>query len=208
MRGTNAEKTKYLFRAIGGIDDRFLQEALCYRALRRSTVSRVMTLAACLSLVLALSVGAFLLTNRRDSVGPDDAPPAAEVPAGAALDRLLLDQRDTVSHTTLSSPEELDLFSGQARVVWQYADSSEICVSRALTEREVATLRAHLGNGTSVGDASPSLSCSVWIALGDGTVVTPYLKSSAGNTGTELFDYNAEILPTQGFISCISEILA
>ena len=207
MKNRNAEKTKYLFRAIGEIDDRLVQEAAFYRP-RRSALSRVMLVAACLSLSLVLSVGAFLLANRRDSVKDEGTPPASGTPAVANLDVLLLNQRDNASYTTVSSAEELDLFSGEVRVVWQYADSNEICVSRALTVRESANLTAHFGSGTNVGDESPMLSCKVWITLGDGTVVSPYLKASAGNLGTELFDYNAEILPTQGFISCISEILA
>ena len=210
MKSRNAEKTKYLFRAIGEIDDRLVQEAAFYRP-HRSAFSCVMLVAACLSLSLVLSAGAFLLTNRRGNEQEDDVgkvPPTSESPSTVALDTLLLNQRDTASYTTVSSAEELDLFSGEVRVVWQYADSEEVCVSRALTVRESANLAAHFGSGANVGDASPALSCKVWIALGDGTVVSPYLKASAGNLGTELFDYNAEILPTQGFISCISEILA
>ena len=207
MKRTNAEKTKYLFRAIGEIDDRLVQEAAFYRP-QRSVLSRVMLIAACLSLSLVLSVGAFLLTDRRDSAKDEATPPASETPALTNLDSLLLDRRDSASYTTVLSAEEIDLFSGEVRVVWQYADSDTLCVSRALSDREFATLTAHLGSGTSVGEVSPALSCKVWIALGDGTVVSPYLRSSAGNTDTALFDYNAEILPDQSFISCISEILA
>ena len=207
MKRTNAEKTKYLFRAIGEIDDRLVQEAAFYRP-QRSAFSRVMLIAACLSLSLVLSVGAFLLANRRDSVKDEGTPPASGTPAVANLDVLLLDQRDNASYTTVASAEEINLFSGEVRVVWQYEDSDTLCVSRALSDRESAMLTAHLGSGTSVGENSPTLTCKVWIALGDGTVVSPYLKASAGNTDTVLFDYNAEILPTQGFISCISEILA
>lgn len=207
MKRTNAEKTKYLFRAIGEIDDRLVQEAALYRP-QRSAFSRVMLIAACLSFSLVLSVGAFLLTNRRDSAKDESTPPTSETPAVADLDSLLLDRRDSTSYTTVSVADEIDLFCGEVRVVWQYADSDTLCVSRALSDRESATLTAHLGSGTSVGESSPALACKVWIALGDGTVVSPYLRSSAGNTDTALFDYNAEILPTQGFISCISEILA
>ena len=207
MKRTNAEKTKYLFRAIGEIDDRLVQEAAFYRP-HRSALSRVMLIAACLSLSLVLSVGAFLLTNRRDFVKDESTPPTSETPAVANLDLLLLDCRDSMRYTTVSSADEIDLFGGEVRVVWQYADSDTLCVSRALSDRESATLTAHLGSGTNVGEDSPTLACKVWIALGDGTVVSPYLRSSAGNTDMALFDYNAEILPTQGFISCISEILA
>lgn len=210
MKGTNAEKITYLFRAIGEIDDRLVQEAACYRP-RQLAFSRVMLVAACLVLSTVLAVGAFVLTNRRDKgedIGALGTPPTSESPALPALDTLLLDQRDTANYTTVASEEELDLFSGEVRVVWQYADSDTLCVSRVLTEREVGTLTRQLEKGASVGESSPALSCKVWIALGDGTVVSPYLKPSAGNCGIDLFDYNAELLPSNDFITCISEILA
>lgn len=210
MKRTNAEKIKYLFREIGGIDDRLIHEAATYRP-RQSAMPRVMLIAACLALSLVLSVGAFLLANRKDDASDDEAvgqPPVSESPATPDLDTILLSQRETASYTVLDSADALDLFSGNARVVWQYADSDALCVSRELTGNEIKDLSAELGKGVSVGDASPALSCKVWIVMGDGRVVSPYLKSSAGNCGSDLFDYNAEILPNATFTSCISEILA
>ena len=210
MKDKKAEKITYLFRAIGEIDDRLVQEAAFYRP-RQSAFSRVMLVAACLALSTVLAVGAFVLANRRDKgedIGNVGNTPMFESPALQTLDTLLLNQRDTANYTTVSSEEELDLFSGEVRVVWQYADSDTLCISRELTEREFGTLTRQLDKGTSVGESSPALSCKVWIVLGDGTVITPYLKPSVGNCGIDLFDYNAELLPSNQFISCISEILA
>ena len=62
--------------------------------------------------------------------------------------------------------------------------------------------------GTPVGESPQALSYRVWIVMGDGSVVTPHLKPSDGNVGSaELFDYNAELIPSQAFNSQISEIL-
>ncbi len=210
MKHTKTEKITYLFREIGAIDDRLIHEAATWQP-RRSAMPRVLLVAACLALSLALTVGAFVMASRRDKgedAGAVGTPPTSETPASPDLDAVLLSQRETASYTTLSSAEEMDLFSGKVQVVWQYADTDELCVSRALSAGEVKDLTSQIGKGASVGESSPTLSCKVWIVMGDGRVVSPYLKSSAGNCGSDLFDYNAELLPSEDLVSCISEILA
>lgn len=209
MRPNNNRKKEILFRAIGEIDDRLLHEAAVYRPQERSVLPRVLLIAATLSLAMALSVGAFLVSLRNDEGNATpDAPNRNEEIETNGLDAVLLNARERADYTTVESAEALDYFSGNAYVVWQYEDSQTLCLSRALTDKEVNELTAQIDQGTEVGEVSPALSCKVWILLGDGTVVSPYLKSSAGNTASGvLFDYNAELMPTERLNSCISKIL-
>ena len=53
-----------------------------------------------------------------------------------------------------------------------------------------------------------NVSVRVWIACGDGSVVSPYLTSSKGNTGYgSLFEYDPEIEPDEKFISYIETLI-
>lgn len=205
MRYRNQEKTKRLFRAIGEIDDWLIHEAEVWQP-QRTAFPRMLMIAACLTLALSLSVGAFLISMRNVKQDAENVPNQSDA-ITSSLDTVLLEHRDTATYTTVSSAEELDFFSGAPCVVWQYKDSTELCVSRALSSGELQKLTTEIDRGTSVGVTAPSLTCQVWLLPGDGTVISPYLKSSSGNIGTELFDYNAELIPTERFASCISEIL-
>ena len=52
-----------------------------------------------------------------------------------------------------------------------------------------------------------TVAVSVWVLDGKGNVSTPYLKTSRGNIGCEIFDYEAEIIPDERLVDCISDIL-
>ena len=92
-------------------------------------------------------------------------------------------------------------------MAWQYADSSAVYVSRALTANETQRLETGMKNSTNA-QSTEQPACKIWILYGDGRVVSPYLHPSIGNTGeSELFDYNIEIIPDADFSSCLSEIL-
>jgi hypothetical protein len=209
MKEQNKPKIAYLFRELGEVDDALLQEAITYRP-QRVAFPRVWMVAACLAMSFLLSFGAVMIalhTNGWD--GPQEQPPFEDASRLLSLDQLLLEQADSGSYTVLQSVNEADFFGGCGYVVWQYADSTELCVSRALSETELSRLTHSVGDGTSVGEQSPTLSCRVWLILGNGEVISPYLKESAGNRGyAELFDYDAELIPSEEFISCVSDILS
>ena len=55
---------------------------------------------------------------------------------------------------------------------------------------------------------SESVEVKVWLSYGDGTVVSPYLKHTRGNTGYgTLFDYSAEVEPSEKLTSTIHKLL-
>ena len=210
MKAQNKPKIAYLFRELGEVDDALLQEAISYRP-QRASIPRVLMVAACLAMSFLLCFGAVMIALRVNNGRNDNTDPPTEdvIGSAATLDQLLLAQADVAHYTTLQTPDEADFFGGRGYVVWQYADSDELCVSRALTDAELSRLTRTVGSGTAVGEQSPTLSCRVWVILGNGEVLSPYLKESAGNRGyAELFDYDAELMPSKEFISCVSDILS
>ena len=214
MNRFKKERAERLFRAIGELDDDLIARAYAYRsqsgATARPRLSRVWMVAAALSLSFVLLVSALAVAMRSLGDNKNDAFPPQEDENAAvfALDQLLLEERDTASYTTLAAEEALPYFDGNVYLVWQYADSRELCMSRALTPSEVDQVKRSLGKGIQVGDTAPAVQCRVWVLCGNGEVLSPYLLQSAGNIGSAaLFDYEAELIPSDQLINCISGIL-
>ena len=210
MRHTKEEKIAYLFDEIGSISDVLITEAAYYRPKkRRVPVLKYVGMAACLLLCCVLLfrvgglVGDFFSIFDKSTESPEDTQTVD------SLDALLTQHEGDLQYTTLGSVGELDLFGGQAYLVWQEEGSDELCVSRPLQTYEVKNLKTRISSGQSVGaDPQSSPTCRVWIVCGDGTVITPYLKLSDGNIGVgELFDYDPELNPSSSFISYVSDIL-
>ena len=121
-----------------------------------------------------------------------------------SLDALLT---DSVGYYASNQSVESLGYTDSAKLVWQEADSKELYVCY-LSEAELARLQREMGRGEEVGERSPELNMKVWVLDGEGNVRSPYLKPTVGNTGCEIFDYEAEIMPTESLIQCISEILS
>lgn len=207
MKHDKTKQAIYLFREMGGIDERLIHEAIVYRP-KKSALPRVLLIAAALSLSLVLAVGAFLVTmqTQKGHSSNDALPPSTDrdevLPT---LDSILLSQSEKQSAVASNA---IEFFGGNAYVVWQRTDSNEIYVSRALTSREVKWLTDEIANGTPVTEGEEEPLCRVWILLGDGNTLSPHLEPSDGNDGAaELFDYHAELIPSTAFNSKLSEIL-
>ena len=195
-------KAEYLLCEIGEIDDALIAEAQSYGNTRASR-PRFMLIAATLVLAFTLVLGSTVISKLTspESEGEDS------VPVYYALDSLV-SESDTQGYSFVSASEDLPYFDENAHVVWQFAGEEKYYVSDALSVTELSSVTSNIGVGESVGDESPSLECRVWILYGDGRVVTPYLKTSSGNVSTEVFDYEPEIIPSDKFVSCISDILS
>ena len=212
------QKTEYLFSAIGEIDDRFLEEAVSYRRPARRKKYWIPVLAACLavfftvssalSFALAAPVGVFILGLMGTQ---SQSPPKPQEPENdpteyyASLDELMTAQREEDGHSVYLSAEELSYF-GEATIIWQYEEDGEYCVA-PLTLPQLSRVKLLMGRGENVGDRSPDSICRVWICDGKGNVRSPYLKNSAGNVDSAVFDYEPEIIPDEDFVECISDIL-
>ncbi len=214
------EKSQYLLSMVGEIDDSILHEAASYKR-RRKRVFLIPVLAACLSVVMVLSMAlplAVILTVDNLLPGDLNSPNldvegdenlendmGAVISPYGKLDLLLNEQKSEEKYQKLDSAEELS-YIGTASLVWQYEEGGEIYVAE-LTATELASVQDCMGSGKQVGEDSPTLSVSVWVLDGKGNVSTPYLKVNNGNVGCEIFDYEAEIIPGDELVDCISDIL-
>jgi hypothetical protein len=151
-----------------------------------------------LAVVLAVAMP---LISRLGNNGGAEAPQQNEA---CALDLLFLECKGK-EFDRYDSFDELS-YVGVATLVWQYEDSGEI-YALALTDYQLSLIESRLGRGQSAGESSPELSCRVWIFDGRGNVKTPYLKNENGNVGCTVFDFEAEIIPDDAFVKCISDII-
>ena len=135
MKPQQKQKIAYLFRELGEVDDALLQEALIYRP-QRNMLSRVLMVAACLTMSFLLCFGVLLISLRsKDSANDFDPPPMSDTPNASSLDQLLVTQAEIGIHTTLQSADEADFFGGKGYVVWQYADGT-VSVTQGLERSE------------------------------------------------------------------------
>lgn len=204
MKLQKRKKAELLYSSMTELDDYLLQEALVYRAAQKRT-SRAWIAAAGLAASFVLVFGSVMLGNLVHLESEVEDAPVKDAARPISLDAYLLEQGEAAAYATLSA-EEVDLFSAPT-VVWQFAGDDTLCQSRPLKSGEWERLTESISDGTHVGAASPAQACRVWLLDGNGNVITPYLLPSSGNIGMTLFDYEAELIPSSSFVSCLEEIL-
>lgn len=209
MKRDRKRQANHLLDEIGQIDDRYLVEAMNWRAsgtAPRKKPIRMLLAAASLTLVLVLAFSATVsMFNRRKADG--DAPPEGIEPP--TLSDLLQNCTESGNFTPISA-DGPDFFDGEVRVAVKNVSTGELFVSRALTEDEQTGLEQEFKRkGTPVSpDADTADEFRVWVMLGDGSVVTPCLTRSAGNIGiADFFDYGIEREPTQIFMNLLSDLV-
>ena len=204
-----------LFDAMGEIDDRWIAEAeRAYtpaRGLRFGRRSLIVAVTLCLVTVSVLGV---LVANRSKDASPEAEHPAMDEDVGTvATFSERMSQLKGQTTTLRVSTEELDLFSGSAQVIWKYRDETDYR-AKAITRNELDLLLDVMdqNEGTSVGATdtpSTDLLEGVWIAYGDGTVISPCLKLSDGNVGYgDLFAYEPELEPSDVFVNTLCGIIS
>lgn len=209
MKWTKKEKAEFLFEEIGSVDDRLLAEAMSYRAERYRWVRPLSAVAAIL--VAALIGSSALFGGFRSllqGVGGNQAEDGVNEAVNNRLDTFFQDLRTNTSDSlALFSTPSVSFFD-DAHLVWQYENDPLYYRSRALEATEVEKLLSLIEKGDPVGADAPALTCRVWLVTGDGDVYSPYLPTTPGNRGAALlFDYEAELLPSEALLSCISDIL-
>ena len=192
------DKVEKLLSEIGEIDDRLLYEAVNYKPSHMRSY-RLGLIAACLVLACFFAIAMPFIRAALDINTNGDGDTYTVTLDGAL-------SSGSVHATRLASLESLSYF-GSPSLVWQEGESGEFFVCE-LSAGQLERLQSELGRGKSVGDASLDLDCKVWVLDGKGNVRSPYLKNSLGNEGIALFDYEAEIIPSEKFIECVSEILS
>lgn len=202
-----------LYEEIGGVNERYLQQAAVFRARRKKPVWRTVLIAAALVLVgallagtLALSTGVVILGSWVLNGLAPDAPDVPEEPAVysiAQMEQALVQRQDGILPV---SEKQVPLFSGDAQLVWTDGESGDyyrISLNRYECESILYLMQQ---NKKEIHAGSEQPNYQVWISLGDGMVVSPYLKATAGNAGHgELFDYDPELELSEPLIRQIME---
>lgn len=211
MDRARKEKINRLFDAIGELDDYTIQQAMDYHPAKRNSRQdlflRLGAIAACILLIVGIASWMERLLKAPSFNPEENYPTADEVPQ--SLDALFQSKIDSGSCIPLSATQARErMGNGFYYLMWEDEQTGQLYTSEPLTQNQMRQLQEHMGKGTAVGPDEPSPFYRVWLVCGDGSVLTPYLKSSNGNVGyMTLFDYDAELYPSKEFISCVSQIL-
>ncbi len=202
-----------LFDGIGMIDDRLIASAERAPVCNGSRIAlRRMLIAACIVLLaVCITVASWTVASRKnDSNSKGDAAHQTETAGEHTLDAVLLSVKN-LNGKTECAEEKINLFSGTASIIWQYEGSDGYYVQH-IGNSQALYKKVEMLNGTSsplTPQNASEIRCKVWISFGDGTVISPYLTQSAGNTGYgRLFDYDPEIEPSADFAQYISYLLS
>ena len=217
----------YLLDEIGRIDDRYIAEAETeYRPAGRTfALRRVLVLAISLTLALTLGLALFIgngllgsktsdaekaPNDRYDDMG--ELITHATGTSAAALSVRLEGLREETESLRVRR-EDLDLSASAPRIIWKYADEETYRVKTITLAQRTALLNAmeqDAGRAVSPKENGAEQTVEgVWIALGGGSVISPYLEQTAGNTSVgALFDYSPELEPSADFTDTLCGILS
>ena len=181
-----------LYEEIGGVDERFLQEANVYHARKKSPAWRAVLIAAALLLSLTLLLGTVAagvtigvikaLIDREEQQDQLPVTPMAQM-------------EQTMAQSSLHplAAEELEFF-GTPTLIWSEQGSDEyysVTLSASQCEQLVYLMQSSRREYTA---QSVQPTYQIWLSFGDGIVVSPYLKNTAGNAGHgAVFDYDPEL---------------
>ena len=184
-----------LYEEIGYVDERYLQEAAAYRVRKKSPAWRAVLIAAALTLV-----GALLLCTIAASVtigvlvgvlgeGQDPTPPAPM----EQMEQVM--QEAQQKRTPYSADEVEAVLFYQPMLIWsEQGSDAYYTVSLSTSECEQLISMMQSKNRTEFTEQSQAPKYQIWLSFGDGVVVSPYLKNTAGNAAHgEVFDYDPEL---------------
>ena len=212
-----------LFDSIGMIDDRLITEAYAPPVISRSA-RRAVKLRPIVSVIFALIAAtavlfASLLASRfigdkaadgnMDNISAEGSDPLSEndfSPRSLELTLMNASQSDRVTRV---SEEELEFFGKPARLVWRFDGDEQYNVLDITSKNDLIKLKNSLliNSGNISPENSEKVGFSIWIVYSDGSVVSPHLKNSSGNTGFgELFDYSPEIEPNNDLEKLIRDL--
>lgn len=208
-----------LFDGIGLIDDRFIVEAATpYVRKSRARGFRALLIGAVsLALALSVAVGAFVVGMMSGQNRVEDGDVAddvyTELADGTTHANTLSAQLSSLRADTEENAvdmADIDLFDSRAKIIWKYADE-ELYRVTPITDGEREKLVAILSKdkGERVTQVEAEAVEGVWIATGDGRVISPYLEQTAGNVGYgELFEYQPEYEPTEEFSEYLCDCIS
>ena len=202
------KKAEYLFDEIGLIDDALVAEAMqdTRYTQRNLSLRRVTVAAVAAAMVFTASVGLTLSALIKKSDKMDGSPTHDEMAESITLADALARAEMGGAHS-FTEAQSIDLFDGKTKIIWESAGCYYVLDVASASERQSlskaldATYSASQNIGADDG-------VRLWISYGDGSVVSPYLRESAGNVGHgELFDYSPEIMPSDDLARLVDDLI-
>lgn len=190
------EKATYLLYELNNIDDRLLEDALLYPAVkRRGKRSRLIALvcAALIAAMILLPLGGLAgLTAFIVGLGVqkgEDPKPDAPQQGGAAEDL----------SEVFTSPDRDLFFRDTPTLIWQ-EEGEEEYHALPLTTEEFCRIELLSSSSVKIGEERADSEKKIWICDGKGFVKTPYLEDTPGNLYyATLFDYDPEMILSDEF---------
>ena len=191
MKYSKRERAEYLYSEMSGISDEFINEALSYRKKKSLKPFFFASAAAAVALLFAIAAPWMFLKDHKTetmsfylSIKNTEGMTVSDVSEIVFFDggvKLIISDEENGGYKLLSLP---------------HASSSTII--EIMSENHVKPL-----------EEDPDSIPRIWISLGDGRTVSPYLEYSAGNTGAcELFGYEPEGEPSTKLTEYISGLLS
>lgn len=213
MKQQTQRRAQQLFDAIGGIDDRFLAEAIAAQKKRRRAgyLLRVLAVAASLALVVGIGLAGGRLLRGFFFPKRDPSPSQGHTsPSDFSALLLACAESDAFREQSAALPLAAD---GDMRIVVGARGSDRFMVSRALTaaERTVVLHETESAKRQSVylpTGESGETQYRIWVVDARGAVWSPALTYSGGNvTCGTVYDYDPERLPSEAFQNLLSDLI-
>lgn len=188
-----------LYEEIGGVSERYLQQAATYRARRRTPVWRSLLIAAALILTVAMVLGTLAMSLGIALIGwllngTPDPGPGVDTPAISELAEMESTLAERQAHIQPLRADEIGYFDGYYTLIWSEYGSDEYYSVRISHEEMGHMLYLMQQTRTEFTEESEQPGMQIWLCMRDGLVISPYLKNSAGNTGHgEVFNYDPEL---------------
>jgi len=206
VRLSDMNRSESLFDSIGDIDDRFVSEAESFVKARQIAVrTKRIRIASFVAAAAVIVIAIIPLLSKNLFSPPNSGAPGLNNNA-VNVETVLSQVRDKES-LKLVSGDEIDYLDNTAKLIWQY-EGDESYVVLELSESDKKGLTEAMKTHGSTYGVDEAAECYVWISLGNGTVVSPYLLDSPGNVGLSAFEYMPEVEPSDSFVTLLSSIIS
>lgn len=211
MNNRKFEKALYLFDEIGLIDDELIQSAEHFnKKLKRNNLVIFQRLAvACILMISSISIMFFsfqiyIFNKKKDS---ENIPQLQEVLLDFRQSSVPIEQIYQNGYT-IKKQENVDFFDRKVKFIWQYPDEQTLYVITFENQYLANKLTSEINKPKNY-KSGYTQECYVWVSLGNGEIISPFLKNSQGNVAYgELFEYQYEVLPSPALAELIAEILS
>ena len=213
MKQNKFKSAETLFDAIGMIDDKIIAEAqIPYQTSHTKSKSffKILIASSCLIIATLLIIstvfvaGLMKIIPFAPTVDEKDPTP----PENSSNFEQILTEADNMVEKL--DAEDINFFDGKTKLIWRTENERAYNVITVYSTADVNQIKTALSQTQNkiLPENAEHVEYQVWIAYGNGTVVSPYLENSAGNVGyAELFEYSPEVEPNDDFVKAVEKIL-